>query len=288
VHQGFHGSHWGSLGDAGSHVSLSGLTYLTQDQNAATPEIYDLVVRSGTDAAGPDPTAAGELCVLSGLVTPSGSGILAWIISADFATPCAIPQKDFFAVGVRFSPSGWTADGQSIHATQQSQQQSGSHQEDHAWQILAGPVVNHPSVLRTWRFALRLTTPIMQHGSFATGTTTWARGMGGMFPPPTTHGWSTHINAGTKYAGGFVAPFLATGRLAGGIQLSGIDGSLCITGTVVPLLLVGLDGNGAANIPILDPVPVFGGLSTLYGQSVVVNSGFNSIHFTNMNAVTFQ
>jgi len=287
VMQGFHSSHWGSVGDAGTHVSLAGLTYITQDQNAATQELYDLVVRSGNDTAGPTPGAAGELCVISGLQTPSGTGIAAWLITVDFATPCALPQKDFFSVGMRFPVSGWTADGQSVHATDVSAQQAGSHVQNHSWQILPGPVVSHTGS-RSWRFTLRLTTPLLQNGSFATTTATYALGMGGMFPPPTTHGWSTHVRAGPKYAGGFAAPFLATAKLPSGIQLGGIGGSLCITGTLVPLLLVGLDANGAANIPVLDPVPVFGGLSTLYAQAVVVDPTFASIHFTNMNGVTFQ
>src|SRR5687768_14766833 len=31
VHQGFHGSHWGAIGDSGASSTLVGLTYVTQD-----------------------------------------------------------------------------------------------------------------------------------------------------------------------------------------------------------------------------------------------------------------
>jgi hypothetical protein len=128
----------------------------------------------------------------------------------------------------------------------------------------------------------------MQNGTFPTTTTSYSLGMGGMFPAPTTNGWSTHIRAGTKFGSGFAAPFLATARLGAGVQLGGFDGRLNLTGTLIPLLLVGLDANGAANIPVIDPLPVFGGLSTLYAQSVVVSPTLTSLHFTNVNAVTFQ
>ncbi|MEZ5962983.1 MAG: hypothetical protein R3F56_03960 [Planctomycetota bacterium] len=290
VLQGFHGSHWSNLGDNGTDVNLTGLTYITQDQNASTQELYDVVVRGGTDSTGPDATTTGELSVISGLSTPSGGNTpSAWIITADFSTPCAIPENSFFSVGVRFAAAPlWSADGQSIHASANTTQQSGTHQEDHAWQILPGPVVSHPSSFRSWRFALRVNTPVQQNGTFPTGTTTYARGMGGMFPLDTTHGWSTHIRAGAKFASGFAAPFLSTARLPAGLNIAGIDGRLALTGTLVPLPLFNLDATGGVDIPLLDPVPLFGGLSTAYLQSVVVSPTLTDIHFTNSNAVTFQ
>lgn len=291
VHQGFHGSHWGCIGDSGSASSIIGVTYLTQDQNALTPELYDLVVRSGTDSAGPTPGAPGELSTIVGLTTPSGAATgAAWFITADFATPCAIPEKGFFSAGLGLGINPlWPADGQSVHASStQLTQQSGPHQGDHAWQILTGPVVSHPSGGRSWRIAPRVLTPILQNGVFATGGTAYSRGMGGMFPPMTTHGWSTHITAGSKYAGGFAATFLSTGQLASTVQLGGFGGSLCIDpATLVPLPLLPLDGSGNLSVGIMDPVGGPFGLATVYLQAVVVSTNFD-LHFTNMNGSTFQ
>jgi hypothetical protein len=285
VIQGWHGSHWGSIGDSGAISQVVGLTYVTQDQNAASVETYDVVVRSGTDAAGPTPGAPGELASITGLSTPGGVGTLAWIVTADFSTPCVIPQKAFVSAGIRLGANpAWPTDGQSVHATAMALQQSGTHQEDHGWQIQAG-TVSHPTQLRTWRVALRTLTPLLQNGVFATGTSTYARGMGGMFPRP-GHGWSTHIRAGTSFGSGFAAIFLGTSALAAGVPIAGIDGNLCILGTIVPFPLVPLDASGNADVKIIDPLGTYG-TTTVYLQAVVASPAF-ALHFTNMNGATLQ
>lgn len=289
VTMGFHDTHWGSIGDSGPSSSVIGFTYITQDQNAATTELYDVVVRSGTSAAGPDPTVAGELTSINGLATPTGVGIVAWQVTADFATPVAIPEKGFFAAGLRFAANpGWpTTDGQSLHGTNTATQQSGPHQEDHAWQIQAG-VTSHPSLKRTWRMAPRVLTPTLQNGVFAVSTTNYAKGMGGMFPPIATHGWSTHISAGASYAGGFAALFASGGKLASSIAFAGFGGNLCIDpATLLPLPLLPLSATGTADVPILPVVNGPIGPATVYLQAVVVSPAF-ALHFTNMNATTFQ
>jgi hypothetical protein len=288
IHQGFHGSHWGSIGDGGRLSSIAGFTYVVQDQNLGTSETYDLVVRSGTDTAGPTPGTAGELGVVAGLTTPIGSpGSGAFLVTTDFATPIGIPQKGFFAVGIGLSANaGWPqTDGQTNHTTFQVGQQSGFHQDDHAWQIIGG-VTTHPNQLRSWRIALRLAAPVLQNGSFATGTANFARGMGGLFPPLTSHGWSTHINAGSTFADGFAAIFLGPALSPLGLPVGGISGSLCLDPRlIVPFPLFNLNGSGALNVAIVDPVRPFRG-ARIYLQAACASRAF-AVSFTNAAGTSF-
>ncbi len=262
VVQGFHESHWKGLGDTGAGAFLNGIAIVTQDQNASTPEVYDLVVRLGTDAAGPDPLVTGELCSIIGLTTPPSTVLTpqAWILTSNFAAPCRIRSKGHLSVGVRLPPAPlWNTDGQSVHICigrgPATQQQSDLLQEDHAWQIIGG-VVSHPSVFRSWRVRLLFSTPILQNGTFATTTASYSRSMGGMFPSSTgTHGWSTHVDGGTPFAGGVTGIFLSPVVNNPGLVLPGIRGSVYLGSPLIAVATLPLSATGTADLSIVDPAP---------------------------------
>ncbi len=287
--QGFHESHWKGIGDSGAGATLSGIGLLTQDQNGSTQETYDVVIRSGTDAAGPTTGVAGELCVLAGLLTPPTTILtpVAWAITNNFTTPCRIPTKGHFSAGIRVPTSGWTADGQSLHMSAAPNHQSGPHIQDHGWQIIgAAATAVHFASNRSVRVTLLTPTPIIQNGVFATTTTTYSRGMGGMFPPIGTHGWSIHVDGGTPFAGGVTGIFLSPVVINPGFPIPGIRGSLYLGSPLVSVATLPLDATGRANLSVIDPVPVLG--VTLHTQAIVVNSTLTAIGLTNVNGSTFQ
>lgn len=287
--QGFHESHWKGIGDTGAGAFLNGITILTQDQNGSTQETYDLVVRSGTDAAGPTTGVAGELCVVPGLMTPVSTVLtpIAWILTTNFTSPCRIPSKGFIGAGIRVPTSGWAADGQSLHMGDQAVQQSGPHQGDHAWQIIgAATSAIHLASKRAIRVSLLTSTPVLQNGVFATTTTTYAKGMGGMFPPIGTHGWSTHVNAGTPFAGGVTGIFMSPVVNNPGLVIPGVRGSVYLGSPLISIATLPLSATGTANLSIIDPIGTY--TITVHMQAIVVDSGFTAIALTNVNSTTFQ
>ena len=288
---GFHESHWKGIGDTGAGASLSGLNYITQDQNASTPEIYEIVVRSGiSDAAGPTTGVAGELCVVSGLTTPPSTVLTpaAWNITTAFSAGCRIPTKGHFAVGLRLPANPlWSGDGQSVHVSYMAQQQSGPHQEDHGWQIIgAAAAATHPSSRRTFRVAILTSAPIIQNGVFATTTTTYSRGMGGMFPPIGTHGWSTHVDGGTAFNGGVTGIFMSPVVNNPGLPIPGIRGSVYLGSPLISIATLPLSATGTADLSILDPIGTYS--ITVHMQAILVDAGFTAIALTNVNSTTFQ
>lgn len=295
VHQGFHESHWKGLGDTGAGAFLNGITYVTQDQNASTPETYDVVVRGGTDAAGPDATAAGEFCSIVGLTTPPSTVLTpaAWILTSNFTAPCRIPTKGFISAGLRLPANAlWSSDGQSLHASAgrgpTTVQASDLLQGDHAWQILTGPVVNHPTSFRSWRVRLLFSTPILQNGTFATTTATYKRGMGGMFPSSTgSHGWSTHVDGGTPFAGGVTGIFASPVVVNPGFPIAGIRGSVYLGAPLIAIATLPLSATGTADLSIIDPASLLTAV-TLHLQAVLVDPTLTAIALTNVNCTTFQ
>jgi hypothetical protein len=288
IHQGFHESHWKGIGDTGAGAFINGVTITTQDQNASTQETYDVVLRLGTDAAGPTTGVAGELSVTGPFMTPlGGNAPAAWVITHTFGTPTRIPSKGFFSAGLRLVPAAWTADGQSIHMSDQAVQQSGPHQGDHTWQIIgAATSATHLASKRSARIKVLTGTPILQNGVFATTTATYSRGMGGMFPPIGTHGWSTHVDGGTPFANGVAGIFMSPTVVNPGLALPGIRGLVYLGAGLVPLATVGLDANGRANVSIVDPIGMY--TVTVNNQAILVDTTFTNIAMSNTNATEFQ
>jgi hypothetical protein len=247
------------------------------------------VVRTGTDAAGPHASAAGEVCVIPGLRTPLGSaGSAAWLITVAFETPCKIPSSGFLAVGIRVTPNaGWArTDGQSLHMSDAGVQQSGPHLGDHAWQIIgAGTSAIHFGTKRSIRIRALTGMPVLQNGVFATGTNSFSRGMGGMFPPARTHGWSTHIDGAAAFANGFAVVFLSPARLEPGVVVPGMRGLAGLGTPLVLMAITPLGSTGAANVKLMDPVAPYA--ATVHLQALLVNRAGAALTFTNANATTF-
>ena len=219
--QGIHDAHFlGVGGNGGTRVITGpplridntgmshGFVVILQDQNTDTQEQYNLVYRTGTDAAGPatGTTPGTGLDCMKGPFTspPRGGGglIQAWGITFNWGTaPCEIrvatvpiPGDGFTGIGVNFPTRppglGWTNDGISCHMARGDGAFAASRQStipaspatDVAWQIIPGrsPLVSHPSIHRTWRFSHMLEAAALQMGNnLASGN---AYGKGGSVP----------------------------------------------------------------------------------------------------------
>lgn len=285
--QGFHRSHWRAIGSTGAFSRLVGLRYVVQDQNAATQSFYDVVVRQGADSTGPAAGSGGVLCFVGRLSLPAGSGQMAWIVTTALAQPCLIPTDGFFSVGLRVPPEpGWSGDGVSVHSAPAAYD-SGPQRQDHAWQFVDNTqAFTHPSRELSWRFALLTDTPVVQNGVFPTGTRAFSRGLGGMFPPLGTHGWSTHVDGGPVFARGIARVFLTASLLPQPIVAPFVRGSIYLGPDAIGLATLFLDGDGRGDLPIVDPVRRFG--ITPWVQAVMIDNSLTRFATTNAQAATFQ
>lgn len=285
VHQGFHSDYWKGIGD---HVT--GLTINTQDRQAATQEPYGLVLRTGTNTSGPTAGINGEMCVVLGLMTPLGVGITSWQITTSFFTPCRIPAKGFFSAGVRLAANaGYPGtDGQSVHSSDFNVQQSRPDQGDHAWVMVGTNAATNFLSKRSLRIRIHTDAPILQNSDFAWSTGPHSRGMGGMFPPDVTHGFSTHVDGGPTFASGFTSVFMSLGACNPPIVVPGIQRGLYIYcgGPIFQFPVNSLNTNGAADIPLFGPIGSNWNI-TVYLQAVVVNSNWTTLTWTNVNATRF-
>ncbi len=298
--QGFHASYWVGIGNTGPTCALQGLSALSQDQDVATPELFDWVIRDGDDSFGPylnNPNKPEFLRVV-GMSTPpsTGTGPGAFRISTSLLTPASVPCDAFYAVGLGLPVAPlWPQDGQSTHVSYGFQggpatnaQISGAHQEEHGWQVIgtgAAATASHPSSGRSWRYQLLVDTPVMQLGNEDAAATALKLGMGGMFPdtPLGTQQWG----AGFSYAAG--AGDTGTMLLA----LAQGPGLPVLPGTMLWLdfnfILVGgsvtLDVNGQGDAVTLNPIPptVTG---KIFVQGVVL--GASGVHLTNGQHVSFN
>ena len=111
VLQGYHKSTLAGLGDDGTAARIERVVTPIADFRNNTQETYDVVVRGGTDAAGPDLSVA-PLGEVIGLNTPllTNGNRTAWYLTARFAAPIAIPRNDFFTVGLRLRSSVYASD----------------------------------------------------------------------------------------------------------------------------------------------------------------------------------
>lgn len=104
--------------DAGPNCEFSALYFQTQDQNQATQETYQIVLRSeSATPPGPDATPAGVIFNSGNLMLPpsTGTGAAAYIITQSFSTPIQIPCEATFFLGFSFTAAPlWATDGQSI------------------------------------------------------------------------------------------------------------------------------------------------------------------------------
>lgn len=108
------------VGDANGVTRLFGVYHWVADENLATVETYDLVVRRGTAAGGPDMTSNGELLTITNLTTPPSVNPQrgTWIMYDGFGVSGGLlylqSQATFVGVHLPANPLWPASDGHSL------------------------------------------------------------------------------------------------------------------------------------------------------------------------------
>lgn len=165
------GQHFSGVGhDAtGAGTLFYNFHYLTQDQNASTIESYSMEIRGEANPP-PGPDCNATLMQLTGLSTPAGSAITAWLITNTLATPStAVPLCSTFFMGAQVATNaGWPAtDGQSFHMGSYYVLQGATasnpapNAPNIAWECLNGMSQQPTTSPRTYRFYLGLDAAVL-------------------------------------------------------------------------------------------------------------------------------
>jgi len=161
------------VGDENGACTVRGLYHWAADENIATSETYDIVLRvgTGTPGNGPDPSPAGELARVAGLSTPtSGGGPRGTFIISDlFATPIGVPCEAewFFGLAMPANPNWPATDGHAFWAADIPGSSPATVGEN--------PRAGAPRV--TWRIG----------AASAVATTEWTYILGAIIGAPTLH-----------------------------------------------------------------------------------------------------
>ncbi len=157
---------------------ILGMGYHVQDQNAATQEVYYLIIRKADKTGKPDITQSGLIYKEGPYSVGGGSatGVKAWYLRTLFKKPVVLPSDQTFFYGIKCpSTTGWAngKDGFSIHVSLPNQQTKcgGEHPRlgvnpHMAWQV---PYSNgQPSTpsetsdIRSYWLSLFVANPVVQ------------------------------------------------------------------------------------------------------------------------------
>lgn len=280
IHMGLHNSHWLGIGDDGANCTIVGFRSVLQDQNSATQESYEWVIRSGTDSHGPAVGPAGELHRFGPFTMPSVSagGAHAWLLTTKLARPARIPCAAHVSVGIALATQAlWPADGMSCHVATSASASQHINADDMAWQIVAGVrAATHPSGKRAWSHSILLGGPTLQMSIGG------KKSIGGMFPQSGLM-YAGHVSGAE--AGATSLLFLGVDSQSRGFPLVPGTARLYLGFTKIKLLhFARVDARGKANHP-LAKVPSRSPKDTLWLQSAVIG---RRDYMTNAQATTFD
>lgn len=295
--QGFHSSVNHGLGDNGTNCVIAGNRYLVQDQVGATADTYSIVLRSGTDAAGPTPGAAGEIARGGPFAMPPSTapGPVAWIITLTWATPIAVPCTGFFSVGLDLPVATSSADLILAQAANNVANAQHASSVDMAWQLIGG-TVSHPSQKRSWRLGLILAQNALQAGNSDATAPGTHFGNGGYFPNTALTGTgATSQGIGFRCAhnlgaAGVAAILMSIDFGAAPFTVPGFGNTVYLDlGTVAPFALTGPSNGSTLGLVTngLDALPSAGGLRLCF-QGVVIDFAANTFDMTNAVIVTLN
>lgn len=282
--------------------SLSGVFYLTQDEDCTTRENYDVIVRVlHASGRGPDPsnaTAPIPPGALSLMTPPNGPpGTCSWGINVAFMTPVTVPCDRSLFAGLRLAAAPiWTADGQSLQGAWLNGGGSlfgdpaAPNAPEISWQVTAAGVAGQCGSARVWDFGLSVAGATLnlgnRHGD-PICTVDPACGVGGLYPDGNGRGDGLALCVRDAQAanGTGVFSFIAATPNPAPLVLAGIlDKSLWIGPS--PFIQLSF---GAATINAGQVIETPGALArgklagfsgTLWFQSIV-NNGMAPLHMTN-------
>jgi hypothetical protein len=226
--QAFHASHHNEMAAtvSGTVNDVTVLRVVHQDQNCATNETWDWVIRSGDDTNGPLSGTPGILGEVTGLNLPNSTVTTpcAWGQTLTLAATARInlPVDKHFALGIRLTPSAnWTMDGHSVHTSFGSAayphqnswtETNATLAQSTAWNFVGtATMATQPSNFRTFRLYFRHHGIAMQLGCGG------AYGTGGLWPLASTASaplaYTARIRGGAASSGGATVAVLAPAGL---------------------------------------------------------------------------
>lgn len=266
---------------SGGATLLSSVCHALQDQNAATLEMYQIIVR-GDFGGAPDPSPAGILLQTAPVNSPGGSGTVAWVLTTTLATPStALPLCAPYYFGANVAANAaWTADGLSFHintyyllGTTAADNPAPIGPTNVAWNIVGG-TPSQPATPRGIRLGLGVASSLLKLGNTdptlignaANCVSTLLNangiprsfGVGGMWPRKgggRDDGLDCRVRDAANPGGVFVT-FLGTTLGCPGLPLGGLaNGALYLNpgGPFLSVATGGLDANGIGSATILSP-----------------------------------
>ena len=296
------GNAFAGIGNKTATCELTGIGFLLQDQNLATQEVYNGVVRRALAAGGPDATPGGIVLRTANQMLPVGTGAGAYQVTLTFATAVAVPCTGGLFLGVEVVPASWSTDGLSMHSaaypptgTLGDNPRAGA--PNLSWQILNGTASPAASgrVMRTWVTAKSAFLNMGNHDPASTRSADKKSfGAGGMFPA-LAHGIEARV-IDTPNAGGLAHLFLSLAPFGTGISLPsfGADLYLNLAGPVVllgsqPLLPTGTPAVGIASFTVVPAGQLPPGVAgnRLVFQALTHGAAFANPRFTNAQAQSY-
>ena len=299
------------VGDNGTACQVTNMTYVMQDQNNATQESYSIIFRSATGVGVPDVTAGGIIAQTSAMLSPLGTGgVLAYLITATFASPLAVPCASDYFYGISFGAApGWATnvDGISIHnafnpPTGSFGSNARSTAPTIAWQVFdpgTGTAAFQAASARVANMGLGTTQPVLAIGNRdplstrSTGGIDY--GLGGLYPAvkssPRDDGLDARVND-TPNNGGVAVIFVGLNSFGPAVPIPGFSGRvyLDLSFPVIEFVAATISGAtvGYGKVTLAPPgaIPASPGV-TLYFQAFTVNSGFANPRISNAIAVSF-
>ena len=286
--------------------SATAFTMMTQDQNQATQETFNVVFRKNLAAGGPDASVSG-LILRTGDITlwGAGSGLAAANFTLTFTTPVVIPCSGGFSCGIEFRAAPqWTTDGQSIWYADYAAGTAGDNPRSGAPKhtfLVSGGSATATSASQVLAVAIRSKAPCTNLGNFDPGTTRIASkisyGAGGMYPAikaaPRDDGLMLRL-IDTPNLGGSGHTFMSVGIGSFGFPfLPGVFGHIWLP--LTPLIYIGSfpinddgAGVGVGTLGLANPGAIPSSPGIILGfTTITINAGFANPRISNAQGVVF-
>jgi hypothetical protein len=282
VLQGVHQTTNRGVMDVARRCQIRRFNTITQDQNCATNEGFDFVVRSGKDAHGPATGSRGILGAIKGLTLPKSNrnGACAWSVSSTLtaANAIGVPCVRHWSYGVSLHAApGWTMDGQSVHATSSTSgansHRNHSRNEDQSWQIVGTAIAaSHPSQKRSWRLST-----FVSDGVVMKLRCDGRAGYGGSFPIASTSAaplaWDAQLDGGANCAGLKSVVAIGVARAHAPAPAGSRGAGLYVHGPYFVFFGAKASSTGVAIVPLLPFIPKsLAGAGRIHLQGVLGNA----------------
>lgn len=292
----------GGIGDRGTTCTFRTAQVAHQDFNAATQETYQFLIRRADAAGAPDNSAAGLVMQSTPVMTPMGTGGLAWITTLTFTTDVPLPCTGTLFLGMRLgaapNPNPNPTDGHYLHVAHYGTSgQRGDNPRTGApglgWVIDASGV-RRDMTGQVIAIGIGQDTPMLAMGNNDPGSTRTPNmisfGAGGLYPLQSRDGLNWQV-IDKQNPNGNAFLLIGAGMMQAPFTVPGIGGRpyLDITKQIVSAGTMPLDGTGYGMAALVPPGTIPPGLQTfsLTFQALTAGTGLQNVRFSNAWSVSF-